>query len=41
MVDKVGLEPTTQGLEARCSIQLSYLSKLPINYFIRLFGQIY
>ena len=28
MVDKEGLEPSTYGLEVRCSIHLSYLSKL-------------
>jgi hypothetical protein len=29
MVGEAGLEPTTPGLEGRCSIQLSYSPTLP------------
>lgn len=32
MVRSVGFEPTTCGLEVRCSIQLSYWGALPPQY---------
>jgi len=35
MVGEAGLEPTTPGLEGRCSIQLSYSPVFPIAYHLR------
>ena len=41
MAREVGFEPTTLGLEDRCSIQLSYSRKYPYHYrFEDFFGNL-